>query len=69
MDSCDRWKTNIDGLISRICDNSEHENGHLLRAINAVASSTGVDSRFILAVVVRPTCPFIEQFCFLELTA
>ncbi|KAF1824691.1 uncharacterized protein K489DRAFT_294915, partial [Dissoconium aciculare CBS 342.82] len=49
----DMWRQNIETLTRKICDNSEDENSQLLRAIKTVSNSTGVDKRFILAVVME----------------
>lgn len=52
IDLASMWKWNLEKLISKICDNSDDENDELLKAIKEVSQSTGVDPRFILAIVV-----------------
>ncbi|KAF7197940.1 hypothetical protein HII31_00654 [Pseudocercospora fuligena] len=47
------WFINQQLIISRICDNTEAETGWLLGAIHQVSISTGVDARFILAVIIE----------------
>lgn len=48
------WFINQQTHINKICDNSAAESGDLYRAIYAASQSTGVDPRFILAIIVRP---------------
>lgn len=47
------WFLNQQLLISRICDNTAAETGWLLGAIHQVSASTGVDPRFILAIIIE----------------
>lgn len=47
------WVMNQRVHINKICDNSAEETGDLYKAIFAASESTGVDPRFILAVIVR----------------
>ncbi|KAF2719125.1 hypothetical protein K431DRAFT_287008 [Polychaeton citri CBS 116435] len=53
------WSANLEALISKSCsqfgvdENSDEENADIKSSINSVASSAGVDPRFILAIVVQ----------------
>uniref|UniRef100_A0A2D3VB94 Transglycosylase SLT domain-containing protein n=1 Tax=Ramularia collo-cygni TaxID=112498 RepID=A0A2D3VB94_9PEZI len=47
------WVTNQRVQINKICDNTEAETGDLYKAIFAVSKTTGVDPRFILAVMMN----------------
>lgn len=53
------WKTNLDNVISKSCtsfgqtNNSPSESADLKSAIEDVAQSSGVDARFILAIVMQ----------------
>lgn len=55
------WVMNQRVHINKLCDNSAEETGDLYKAIFAVSQSTGVDPRFILAVIVRPPRPSHER--------
>jgi hypothetical protein len=53
------WSTNLDNVISKSCEtfgqtnNSDDESVGLKSAIQSVAESSGVDERFILAIVMQ----------------
>lgn len=51
------WFINQQTHINKICDNSAAESADLYKAIYAASQTTGVDPRFILAVIVRPPKP------------
>lgn len=46
------WLLNSQAWINKVCDNSPEETSELQEAIHAVSEKTGVDPRFILAIVI-----------------
>lgn len=55
------WFINQQTNINKICDNSAAENADIYKAILAALQSTGVDPRFILAVIVGPSGGFSNK--------
>lgn len=59
VDFVSMWSTNLDNVISKSCEtfgqtnNSDDESVGLKSAIQSVAESSGVDERFILAIVMQ----------------
>lgn len=47
------WFLNQHALIDPLCDNSPQETANLYTAITTVATATGVDPRFILAIIME----------------